>query len=36
MVTERGSGVFDAAAGPGSQSIAAARRVGADGAVLGY
>jgi 16S rRNA C967 or C1407 C5-methylase (RsmB/RsmF family) len=25
MVTERGSGVFDAAAAPGSQSIAAAR-----------
>jgi ubiquinone/menaquinone biosynthesis C-methylase UbiE len=34
MVTERSSRVFGVAAGPGSQSIAAARRVGSDDAVL--
>jgi ubiquinone/menaquinone biosynthesis C-methylase UbiE len=33
MVTERSSRVFDRA-GPGSQAIAAARRVGPDDAVL--
>jgi hypothetical protein len=36
MVTERGSGVFDAAAGPGSQSNVTGCRAGPDGAVLGY
>jgi hypothetical protein len=35
MVTERGSGVFDVVAGPGSQSIVTGCRGGSDGAVLG-